>query len=132
MENGGSEAFGTRRSICDTPRSAISVLEVAATHAAKYLETLPHRPVAPKITLEELRLRLAKPLPETGLAPDKVIDELVRDIDDGILRSGSGRFFGWVIGGTLPVALAADWLTSTLDRNAAAHLTAPAEPVLQT
>jgi hypothetical protein len=114
MENGGSETVGNDQSICDTPRSAISVLEVAATHAANYLETLPHRPVAPKITLEELRIRLAKPLPETGMAPDKVIDELVRDIDDGILRSSSGRFFGWVIGGTLPVALAADWLTSWL------------------
>jgi glutamate/tyrosine decarboxylase-like PLP-dependent enzyme len=131
MENGGSETVGNDQSTCDTPRSAISVLEVAATHAANYLETLPHRPVASKITLEELRLRLVRPLPETGMAPDKVIDELVRDIDDGILRSSSGRFFGWVIGGALPVALAADWLTSAWDQNAASNLTAPAEAVVE-
>jgi glutamate/tyrosine decarboxylase-like PLP-dependent enzyme len=131
MENGGSETIGNDQSICDTPRSAISVLEVAATHAANYLETLSHRPVAPRITTEELRLRLAKPLPETGMAPDKVINEFVRDMDDGILRSSSGRFFGWVIGGTLPVALAADWLTSAWDQNAASNLTSPAEAVVE-
>ena len=47
------------------------------------------------------------------------------------MGSGSGRFFGWVIGGTLPVALAADWLTSTWDQNAASNLTAPAEAVVE-
>jgi glutamate/tyrosine decarboxylase-like PLP-dependent enzyme len=43
----------------------------------------------------------------------------------------SGRFFGWVIGGTLPSALAADWLTSTWDQNGASNLTAPAEAVIE-
>lgn len=65
------------------------------------------------------------------MAPEKVIDELVRDINEGILRSNSGRFFSWVIGGTLPVALAADWLTSAWDQNAASNLTAPAEAVVE-
>jgi glutamate/tyrosine decarboxylase-like PLP-dependent enzyme len=118
-------------STCDTPQRSTSILEAAARHAATYVETLPYRPVAPTITLEELQRRLAKPLPETGVAPEKVIDELVRDIDDGILRSNSGRFFGWVIGGTLPVALAADWLTSVWDQNAASNLTSPAEAVVE-
>jgi glutamate/tyrosine decarboxylase-like PLP-dependent enzyme len=118
-------------STCDTPQRSTSVLKAAARHAATYVETLPYRSVAPTITLEELRRRLAKPLLETGIAPDKVIDELVRDIDDGILRSNSGRFFGWVIGGTLPVALAADWLTSVWDQNAASNLTSPAEAVVE-
>ncbi|HEY6335802.1 MAG TPA: pyridoxal-dependent decarboxylase, partial [Alphaproteobacteria bacterium] len=103
----------------------------AAAHAAKYLETLRTRPIGTTATVEELRLRLAKPLPETGMAPEKVIDELVRDADGGILASASGRFFGWVIGGALPVAIAADWLTSTWDQNAASNLTAPAEAVVE-
>ncbi len=126
MENCGSEMVWN-----DEPGNTRSVLAVAASHAVNYLETLSHRPVAPKITLEELRILLAKPLPETGMAPEKVIDELVRDIDEGILRSNSGRFFSWVIGGTLPVALAADWLTSAWDQNAASNLTAPAEAVVE-
>ncbi|HXP73070.1 MAG TPA: aminotransferase class V-fold PLP-dependent enzyme, partial [Stellaceae bacterium] len=71
------------------------------------------------------------PLPEDGMAAEVVIDELVRDTEGGILGSGSGRFFGWVIGGTLPVALATDWLTSAWDQNAASNATAPAEAVVE-
>jgi glutamate/tyrosine decarboxylase-like PLP-dependent enzyme len=78
-----------------------------------------------------VRVRLAKPFPETGMVPEEVINDLVRDTEGGILGSTSGRFFGWVIGGTLPVALAAEWLTSTWDQNAASNLTAPAEAVVE-
>ena len=59
-----------------------------------------------------------------------VIDDLVRDTEGGILGSTSGRFFGWVTGGTLPVALAADWPTSAWDQNGASNLTAPAEAIV--
>jgi glutamate/tyrosine decarboxylase-like PLP-dependent enzyme len=106
-------------------------LDLAARHAQRYLETLPSRPIAPTATIEELRRCLAKPLSDSGLPDDRVIDELVRDAEGGIMGSTSGRFFGWVIGGTLPVALAADWLTSTWDQNAASNLTAPAEAVVE-
>jgi len=78
-----------------------------------------------------LRDRLAKPLPEAGLAAEQVISELVADAEDGILASTSGRFYGWVIGGTLPAALAADWLTATWDQNGASNLTAPAEAIVE-
>jgi len=107
------------------------VLNLAASHAQHYLETLSSRPIAPTATLPELRARLAKPLPETGLPDEQVIEELVDDMSGGIMGSASGRFFGWVIGGTLPVALAADWLTSAWDQNAASNLTAPAEAVIE-
>lgn len=108
-----------------------NVLDRAAAHAARYLETLALRPIAPSADLDELRLRLAKPFPEVGLEDEAVIDELVRDAEGGIMGSASGRFFGWVIGGTLPVALAADWLTAAWDQNAASNLTAPAEAVVE-
>lgn len=107
------------------------ILDRTAAHAARYLETLPNRPVAATATIGELRRRLAKPCPETGTAAETVIDELVRDVEGGLMGSTSGRFFGWVIGGTLPAALAADWLTSTWDQNAASNLTAPAEAVVE-
>ena len=47
------------------------------------------------------------------------------------MAAAAPAFFGWVIGGTLPVALAADWLTSAWDQNAASNATAPAEDVVE-
>jgi glutamate/tyrosine decarboxylase-like PLP-dependent enzyme len=107
------------------------LLNLAAGHAAAYLDTLDSRPIAAAASLDELRSRLAKPMPEAGMAAEAVINELVQDVDGGIVASGNGRFFGWVIGGTLPVALAADWLTSTWDQNGASNLTSPAEAVVE-
>ena len=49
----------------------------------------------------------------------------------GLMGSNSGRFFGWVFGGTLPVAIAADWLTSAWDQNGASNSTSPAEAVVE-
>jgi glutamate/tyrosine decarboxylase-like PLP-dependent enzyme len=108
-----------------------NVLHVAAAHAVRYLKTLDSRPIGAAVSLAELRACLNKPFPETGQDAEQVIHELVRDAEGGILGSTNGRFFGWVIGGTLPVALAADWLTSTWDQNAASNLTAPAEAVVE-
>jgi glutamate/tyrosine decarboxylase-like PLP-dependent enzyme len=108
-----------------------SVLDIAAAHAATYLESLGDRPIVAAASITELRRRLGKPLPENGTPAEAVIDELVRDAEGGILGSGSGRFFGWVIGGALPVAVAADWLTSAWDQNAASNATAPAEAVVE-
>ncbi|MBV8393284.1 MAG: aspartate aminotransferase family protein [Alphaproteobacteria bacterium] len=108
-----------------------NVLDLAASHATRYLDSLPSRPVAATTPIAELQRRLAKPLPEHGLSDEAVIDELVRDTEGGLMGSAGGRFFGWVIGGTLPAALAADWLTSTWDQNAASNITAPAEAVVE-
>ncbi len=100
-------------------------------HAAGYIDTANARPIATTASIDELRARLAKPLPESSTDAERVIDELVRDTEGGISYSSSGRFFGWVIGGTLPAALAADWLTAAWDQNAASNLTAPAEAVVE-
>src|SRR5262249_62340725 len=97
------------------------LLDLAASHAARSLATLDSRPVAATVSIAELRQRLAKTLPETGMSPEGVIDELVRDIDGGILGTGNGRFFGWVVGGGLPAAFAADWLTTVWPQNRAHH-----------
>jgi glutamate/tyrosine decarboxylase-like PLP-dependent enzyme len=108
-----------------------NVLDLAAAHAARYLDSLSSLPVAATTPVPELQRRLAKPLPEHGMPDDAVIDELVKDTAGGLMGSAGGRFFGWVIGGTLPAALAADWLTSTWDQNAASNVTAPAEAVVE-
>lgn len=89
------------------------LLEHTAAHAATFLDGLQNRPVAASATPAQLREALQRDLPERGCDDTHVIDELVRDSDAGVLASAGGRFFGWVIGGGLPAALAADWLTST-------------------
>ncbi|HEY0061097.1 MAG TPA: aminotransferase class V-fold PLP-dependent enzyme [Telluria sp.] len=106
-------------------------LERAAHHSLAYLDGLDQAPVAARASLDTLRARLAKPLNTTPMEAESVIDELVRDTAGGINGSAGGRFFGWVIGGSLPAALAADWLTTAWDQNAAAYACAPAEAVIE-
>ena len=107
------------------------VLDRAVRHAQAFLDSLDERPVAVTATLEQLRTALDKELTETGLAAEQVIDELARDADAGLLGSTTGRFFGWVIGGTLPAALATDWLASTWDQNGATYAVSPASSVVE-
>jgi glutamate/tyrosine decarboxylase-like PLP-dependent enzyme len=108
-----------------------SLLEMTAGHATDFLECLESAPVAATATLPELRRALGGPLPQTGLSAEQVIEQLVQDVDGGILGSAGGRFFGWVIGGAVPAALAADWLTATWDQNAALYACGPAEAVIE-
>ncbi|MGV2290495.1 aminotransferase class V-fold PLP-dependent enzyme [Trinickia sp. YCB016] len=107
------------------------VLARAAAHAQRYLDRLNERPVGATVTADQLRQRLGGALPGKSSDPADVIDALVAHTEGGLLASTGGRFFGWVIGGALPVALAADWLTSTWDQNAASVACSPAEAVIE-
>lgn len=106
-------------------------LQQALNHALKHLHQLDTNPVAAQASLDTLRHRLMKPLQDQSLPPEQVIDMLVADTADGIVGSAGGRFFGWVIGGSLPAALAADWLTSAWDQNAASYACGPAQAVIE-
>jgi len=108
-----------------------AVLEAALGHAVDYLGSLEAGPVCATTGLEQLRERLAWPLADRGVDPVRVIDDLVKGVEGGLLGSAGGRFFAWVIGGSLPSALAADWLTSTWDQNAALFACSPAEAVIE-
>ena len=107
------------------------VLQRALGHALSHLSGMDNRPAGATTSLKQLRERFDQPLPQIGTDPAQVIDDLVRDCKGGIIGSAGGRFFGWVIGGTLPAALAADWLTSVWDQNAAIHACGPAEAVIE-
>ena len=108
-----------------------AVLERARAHALTHLEKLETMPVAATVSKETLRERLTRPLPERGSDPVAIIDDLVVDTAGGLLGSPGGRFFGWVVGGALPGALAADWLTSTWDQNAALYACGPAVAIIE-
>lgn len=87
-------------------------LESALALAIEHLENLEHTSVAATVDLETLRERFNRPLPDAGMAPEQVIRELNADVAGGLLGTAGGRFFGWVIGGAVPAAVGADWLTS--------------------
>jgi glutamate/tyrosine decarboxylase-like PLP-dependent enzyme len=106
-------------------------LEVAAAQAMSYLANLNERPVGAAVDGALLRARIAKPLARHGLPAEQVVAELAADVDGGLHGVASGRFFAWVIGGSLPAALAADWLTSAWDQNAHNYGTGPAAAITE-
>jgi glutamate/tyrosine decarboxylase-like PLP-dependent enzyme len=103
-----------------------AALERAAIHAKRWLASVPDRPVRPLQSADEVLAEFGGPLPEEGLDAAGVVDELANGAEPGLMAMQSGRFFGWVIGGTLPVALASDWLVSAWDQNAASRFATPA------
>ncbi|MFB0836334.1 pyridoxal phosphate-dependent decarboxylase family protein [Arthrobacter halodurans] len=101
-------------------------LERARTHAFAWLASVAERPVGPSADADELAPRFAAALPEEPTDPAAVVDELAALAAPGLMAMQSGRFFGWVIGGTLPAALAADWLVGAWDQNAGQRYSTPA------
>jgi glutamate/tyrosine decarboxylase-like PLP-dependent enzyme len=106
-------------------------LQTASRLALAFLADLDRMPVAPRAGLDELRQRLGGPLNDDGIAPEQVVTELAAGVEDGLVGSAGGRFYGWVVGGSLPAALAADWLTSTWDQNASVYASGPAAAVVE-
>jgi len=111
--------------------SSSAAMELAVNAAQNWLEEINDRPVSACDNLETLRSKIVSTLGSEGLPPEQVVDELVKASKGGLLGSAGGRFFAWVIGGSLPSALAADWLTSTWDQNAALYACSPAASVVE-
>src|SRR4051794_13861462 len=106
-------------------------LTEAFERATTYLAGLPERRVGPRATATELHQALGGPLPSGPSDPREVVAHLAKGVEDGLLPSGSGRFFGFVFGGATPASLAADWLTTTWDQNAGLYAASPAAAVVE-
>jgi len=109
-----------------------ALLHHAAEAAARFRAGIGERAQRPAIDREEALRRFAAPTPETGLAARAVIDELVDRATPGLGAMTGPRFFGWVIGGSHPVGVAADCLTSAWGQNAGNHAVAPAAAAAET
>jgi len=106
-------------------------LDLAAGHAARWLGSLGTRPVPPRASVAEVAEALGTKLPDRPTPAPEVIDLLANACDPGLTAMPSGRFYGMVIGGTHPAALAADWLVSAWDQNAALRQVTPAHAAVE-
>jgi glutamate/tyrosine decarboxylase-like PLP-dependent enzyme len=107
------------------PEAFTAALDRASVHARSWLASMPDRAIPPQRNANEIVIDLGGPLPEGPTPAADVIDLLAEGVGPGLMAMPSGRFFGWVIGGALPAALAADWLTSAWDQNTGLRFATP-------
>jgi glutamate/tyrosine decarboxylase-like PLP-dependent enzyme len=107
------------------------LLRRTAEIAGKYLGAVSERPVRAGASLEELRSALRLGLEDESRPALQVIEELVAAADPGLVGTQSPRYFGFVIGGGLDAAIAADWLTSVWDQNGGGYPVGPSAAVAE-
>ena len=107
------------------------LLRRAHDHALQFLRALPERHVGARATREELLSTFRQPLTQDGEDGARVLDVLASASERGVVGSAGPRCFGFVIGGSLPIALAADWITSAWDQNSGIFVTSPAVSVIE-
>ncbi len=107
------------------------LLHNAAQIAIHYRETVDEIPVAGTATRAELAAHLDQHLPEIGESPGAALRALVNGVEGGLVHSANPRYFGFVMGESTPVSIAADWLTSAWNQNAQVYLTSPAAALVE-
>jgi glutamate/tyrosine decarboxylase-like PLP-dependent enzyme len=107
------------------------LLRRTAELAGDFLDTLDERSIWPPVSVEELRETLGGPLPDGPTDPVAVVERLADAAGAGVVAIPSGRYFGFVIGGAVPAALAADWLASTWDQNAGLYACGPSAAIVE-
>jgi len=100
-------------------------------YAESYIPSRSDRPVSPTVSVADLRAALDIALPDRGLDPVSVIDHLVRNGEPGTVATTGPRYFGFVTGGAVPAAAAADWLAALWDQNAGLYVMSPAASVVE-
>jgi glutamate/tyrosine decarboxylase-like PLP-dependent enzyme len=108
-----------------------ALLSTVQRHAAEWFSALPSRKVPASLTTDQLRQQLGGPLPPEGTDPEALTNILATAGAQGTVASAGPRYFGFVIGGSLPAALAADWLVSAWDQNSAVYVMSPLVSVIE-
>jgi glutamate/tyrosine decarboxylase-like PLP-dependent enzyme len=108
-----------------------AVLDHATARSMEWIDSIPSRRVAPTANVDEMKRMFGHPLQNAPMDAVAVVDELATLAEPGLMAMPSGRFFGWVIGGTLPAALGADVLVSSWDQNAAMRYASPATAAIE-
>ena len=106
-----------------------SALELAAGYGRLFRQQV--RPLHPTATTEALRAAFCQPLQSAPMDPTHVLSELIKAAEPGLVGNTDPNFYAWVMGGSDPVGVAADWLTSIWGQNAAIFQTSPAAAVAE-
>jgi glutamate/tyrosine decarboxylase-like PLP-dependent enzyme len=115
----------------DTGRVLAQTMHRAFELASEFMDGLDERPVWPRATFEEMLAAYDGPLPDEGLDPVAVVEELASVSEPGLSGNSGPRFFGFVIGGALPAARGADLLTGVWDQNAGINSLTPAASAIE-
>ena len=108
------------------------LLRAVAERGIAYRAGLRDATVTPTATPAALRAALGGPTPEHSADPAEVVSDMANAVEaGGLMAMGSGRFFGFVIGGALPAAVAADWLVTAWDQNNGLFAPSPATAVIE-
>ncbi|HEV2289976.1 MAG TPA: aminotransferase class V-fold PLP-dependent enzyme [Candidatus Acidoferrales bacterium] len=108
-----------------------NLLASVQRHATTWFALLDKRPVRATASADELRQELGGASPKKGEAPEKVVEALASAGTKGTVAMAGPRYFGFVIGGSFPAALAADWLVSAWDQNAGLYIMSPMVSVIE-
>jgi glutamate/tyrosine decarboxylase-like PLP-dependent enzyme len=103
-----------------------AALRRAAEHAVRFRRGVDDRPIGPAQDYPTMLARFGGPVPKAGLPPEQIIDDLAANAEPGLMGMINPRFFGWVVGASHPVGVAADWLTSAWGQNAPSATGTPA------
>jgi len=113
------------------PKALEQLLLRAAGHAIRYRSDVAEGLQGARRSFTDMRETFSAPVPETGSDGATLIDELVEDAEPGLNAMTGPRFFGWVIGASHPVGVAADWLTSAWGQNTGNHVATPAAAAVE-